>query len=224
NLKGLSGTILVNGYVQPPKGLFINFVARFIDPDGQLRSPVALNAIQPIPEPDPGTTFLAFIGEPQVSDPAVPGGATEKTAERLRLIHTGFDLGASDLSGVRTFVDRGPVVGTVTATRQTGASDGTMTHFTTTDGVFTFTDPSGRTIGTLRANIAEGRMFRDVAAGQPVERLAGFGPLLGGTGVFDGAIGMMTVNAGVGVSSLYIIRVSDPDARYRGVFEDGLAA
>src|SRR5215471_14607236 len=81
SLKGLSGTIVVNGYVQPPKGLFINFVARFIDPSGQLRSSVALNTIQPIPEPDPSTTFLAFIGEPQVSDPAVPGGATEKTTE-----------------------------------------------------------------------------------------------------------------------------------------------
>jgi len=224
NLKGLSGTIVVNGYVQPPKGLFINFVGRFIDPGGQLRSPVPLNTIQPIPEPDPTTTFLAFVGEPQVSDPAVPGGVTEKTTEQLRLIHTGFDLGATDLAGLRTFVDRGPVVGTVTATRHTGASDGPMTHFTTTDGVFTFTDPSGRGIATLRANIVEGKMFRDSVAGQPVERLAGFGPLLGGTGVFDGAIGMMTVNAGVDVSSLYIIRVSDPDGRYRGVFDDGRTA
>jgi len=220
NLKGLSGTIVVNGYVQPPKGLFINFVARFIDPNGQLRSRVALNAVQPIPEPDPSTTFLAFIGEP-LPDPAVPGGAAEKTTEWLRLIHTGFDLGANDLEGLRTFVDHGPVVGSVTATRKIGASDGAMTHFTTNDGLFTFTDPSGRTIGTLRANIVEGKTFRDSAAGQPVERLAGFGPLLGGTGVFDGAIGMMTVNAGVGVSSLYVIRVSDPDGRYRGAFDDG---
>jgi hypothetical protein len=221
NLKGLSGTIVVNGYVQPPKGLFINFVARFIDPSGQLRSAVALNPIQPIPEPDPSTTFLAFVGEPQVSGPAGPV-ATAAT-ERLRLVHSGFDLGASHLEGLRTFVEQGPVVGGVSATRAIGASDGAVTHFTTHDGVFTFEDASGRPIGTLRVNIVEGKIFRDSAAGQPVERVAGFGPLLGGTGVFDGAIGMMTMNAGAGVSSLYVIRVSDPDGRYRAAFETARA-
>jgi hypothetical protein len=222
NLKGLSGTILVNGYVQPPKGLFINFVARFIDPHGQLRSAAALNAIQPIREPDPSTTFLAFVGEPERSESA--GENTLKTTERLRLIHSGFDLGATDLSGLRTIVEQGPVVGSVKATRRIGASDGSTTHFTTTDGVFTFNDASGRPIGTLRADVVEGKMFRDSVAGEAVERLGGFGPLQGGTGTFDGAIGMMTVNAGVGVSSLYVIRVSDPDARYRAAFDDRAAA
>jgi hypothetical protein len=70
-------------------------------------------------------------------------------------------------------------------------------------------------IGTLRANIVEGKLFKDSTGGEPSARLAGLGPIIGGTGVFDGAIGMMTVNAGVGVSSLYVIRVSDPDGRFR---------
>lgn len=224
-LKGLSGTIVVNGYVQPPKGLFINFVARFIDPAGQLRTQVALNPIRPIPEPDPSTTFLAFVGEPQPVEPSAPQVVPNRPAigtkmvERLRLVHTGFDLGAEG-QALRTGVAEGPVVGTVSATVWADPADtGAATPFTSTDGVVTFTDATGRTIGTLRANIVEGKVFHEEVAGQPVQRRAGFGPLLGGTGVFDGAIGMLTVNAGVGVSSLYVIRVSDPDGRYRAAFE-----
>ena len=221
NLQGLSGTIVVNGYVQPPKGLFINFVARFIDPAGRLRSGVPLGALQPIPEPDPSTSFLAFVGEPDLSAPSAfglgPSGVVgTRMTERLRLIHTGFDLGAADGNGLRTDVSEGPVVGTVSANLRFDAADPRpLTPLTSSDGVFSFADASGRLIGTLRANMVEGKIFKDQIDGKPVARLAALGPIISGTGVFDGAIGVMTVNAGVGVSSFYVIRVSDPDGRFR---------
>jgi len=228
-LENLSGTIVVNGYVQPPKGLFINFVARFIDPTGRLRSRTALNPIQPIPEPDPSTTFLAFIGEPDQADAPTPAARPNSNVigtqmvQRLRLVHTGFDLGAGDGpgDGLRTSVEEGPVVGSVSATLWLDPTDtAPISPVTSSDGVFTFTDAAGQTIGVLRANIVEGKIFKDEVNGRSGSRLAGLGPLIGGTGVFDGAVGMMTVNAGVGVSSLYVIRISDPDGRYRAAFQN----
>jgi hypothetical protein len=229
NLKGLTGTIVVNGYVQPPKGLFINFVARFIDPSGQLRSAVPPSALQPIPEPDSSTTFLAFLGEIDPADQAAfsidPSGRLIGTriSERLRLIRTGFDLGPGSADGgLRTFVTEGPAIGSVSANLAFDPADTQATvPMTSTDGVFSFVDAGGRSIGTLRANFVEGRIFREHIGNRAAARLAGLGPIIGGTGAFDGAIGMVTVNAGVGVSSLYVIRVSDPDGRFRKVLAGG---
>jgi len=54
----------------------------------------------------------------------------------------------------------------------------------------------------------------------PVFRFAGFGPILGGTGQFDGAEGMMTMNSAISVfprtlSNLYTFRLYDPSGRFR---------
>src|SRR5206468_3790841 len=71
----------------------------------------------------------------------------------------------------------------------------------TTNGVFSFFDREGKTLGTVNANMIEGRAMRTELEGapMPVFRFAGFGPLLGGTGFFDGADGMMSMNSVVSV-------------------------
>jgi hypothetical protein len=68
----------------------------------------------------------------------------------------------------------------------------------------------------------EGRAMRTELAGapMPVFRFGGFGPILGGTGEFSGADGMMTMNSAISVfprtlSNLYIFRLSDPTGRFR---------
>jgi hypothetical protein len=55
----------------------------------------------------------------------------------------------------------------------------------------------------------------------PVFRVAGFGPLEGGTGTFLGAEGLVTVNAALTLfpnafSTLYVLRIHDPESRIRG--------
>ena len=169
--------------------------------------------------------FLAFLGEPTEVEPLAPGpdGRSPglRVTERLRLIHTGFDLGAQGNEALRTFVEEGPYVGTVRHTlrfEQTTAAG--SVPLTSTDGEFEFVDAGGAVVGTLRADIAEGKVFTDDTDTGRVVRRAGLGPLRGGTGPFDGAAGMMTMNAGADVSSFYVIRVSDVDGRFRAAFAD----
>jgi hypothetical protein len=92
----------------------------------------------------------------------------------------------------------------------------------TAGGVFRFHDLAGRSIGSVSANMVEGRAFRTYLPGapMPVFRLGGFGPIQGGTGEFAGARGMMSVNAVVSVtprtfSNLYVLRFEDPDGKLR---------
>jgi len=232
NLAGLTGTIVVNGYVVPPTGLFINFVARFPDPDGQLLTAAPISICEPEPEPDPGTTFLLLHGEPEPDHVAVERTAPDsqtlgsRVRQRLRLMHTGFDLGSR--FGLRSSTWEGPVVGHVTADLEFDAADPAPTPpIRMANGLFTFTDPAGHVVGTLAANMIEGRAFRTTVKGHPLFRFGGFGPLIDGTGAFEGAVGMMTTNAAIGdsprtQSNLYIIRISDPGGRYRASLGEAL--
>src|SRR5262249_30351799 len=92
----------------------------------------------------------------------------------------------------------------------------------TTDGVFSFFDRNGHSFGTVQANMVEGRAMRTELSGapMPVFRFGGFGPIIGGTGQFTGADGMMSMNSVVSVfprtlSNLYVLRFYDPAGRLR---------
>ena len=100
-----------------------------------------------------------------------------------------------------------------------------MIPIQTTDGVFTFYDQEGSTIGKIFSNMVEGRALRTQIAGLPMPlfRFVGFGPVLGGTGQFSGADGLMTLNSAVSVfprtlSNLYIFRFYDPQMKLRGLW------
>lgn len=224
-LCGLPGTIVVNGYIEPPTGLALNFVVRIADPDARLRAGSSLDPIKEIPDPDPQTAFLIFLGEPDPSRPTTlnqnPDGSIRgsNVFERLRLVHLGFDLGGS--KGLRSRVTAGQLVGTLSGTLLFNPMDPRPVFpIQTTDGVFTFFDRRNSPIGTLRANVAEGRAIPTQLAGRMTWRFGGFGPFLGGTGVFQDAVGMMSLNAAISVfprtlSNLYVLRISDPDGRFR---------
>jgi hypothetical protein len=92
----------------------------------------------------------------------------------------------------------------------------------TTQGVFTFFDENGNTMGTVMSNMVEGRALRTQIAGfpMPLFRFVGFGPILGGTGWFAGADGMLSMNSAVSVfprtlSNLYVFRFYDPEQKLR---------
>jgi hypothetical protein len=231
-LSGLQGLIVVNGYIQPPQSLFLNFVARFMDPRGRLRARSPISPLQVKANPDPGTTFLVFEGE---LDPARPvtlnrgpdGRITGSNVhERLRLVDPTFDLSTAE--GLRGRTEEGPVVGRLQATTLFDpTSPLNPIPFQTRDGLLTFYDRGGGEIGTLRANLVEGRAFPTSIeyAPMPVFRVGGFGPFIEGTGQFRGVIGMLSLNAVISVfprtlSMLYVLRISDPDGRFRAACRD----
>lgn len=235
-LRGLPGTLTVNGYLTPPQSLFLNVIACFLDPGGRLQARSPLRLLQAVPEPDPGTTFVVLHGEvdpdrPVTLNPTPDGRVSGSNLfEVLRLIHIGFDVGAA--AGLRCARRQGPVVGRLATTTHfdpfSAASPGPLR---TSDGVFTFHDPRGQEVGTLRANLAEGRVFPTPVPGlpSPLLRIGGFGPFLGGTGPFAGVEGMLSMSSVISLfprtlSMLYVLRVIDPERRFRAAAREAWGA
>jgi choline dehydrogenase len=223
--RGLPGTICVNGYIEPPQGLALNFILRFADLSCRLRAGSPLAAPREETDLDPHTAFLFFLGEVDPARPTrivgqSPEGIQAEVHERLRLVRLGFD--AATPEGIRSRSCKGPVVGTLRGMLRFNPFDPRpSTPIQTTDGEFTFCDRRGP-VATLNANIVEGRAYRTSLPGapMPVFRFGGFGPFLGGTGVFRDAVGMMSLNAAISVfprtlSNLYVLRATDPDGRFR---------
>jgi hypothetical protein len=229
-LRGLSGTVCVNGHIEPPTSLALNLLVRMVDPEGRLRARDTLTPPWQAPGAPPDAVFLTFLGEPDPERPtrliAGPGGRMigSEVHERLRLVHLDFEVGTH--AGLRAGATTGPVVGSLSGTLffspSPGAEPPSPIPFQTRDGVFTFCDRHGKVVGTLQADIVEGRAFATRLAGAPlpVFRFAGFGPFLGGTGAFGDAAGMLSLNAAISVfprtlSNLYVLRVADADGRFR---------
>jgi hypothetical protein len=227
---GMTGAFVINGYIQPPLKLALNLMVRVMDPQGKLRADGPLAPLRPVPDPDPTATFMFFLGEPDTSKPVKlnisPDGTIlgSQVFERLRLARLDFDL----TSGApRSRTVEGPIVGDVSATLHFNPLAATaVSPIQTTSGVFTFRDQDGRPLGNVFANMVEGRAMRTPLEGapMPVFRFAGFGPLLGGTGLFNRADGMMSMNSAISVfprtlSNLYVFRFYDPQGRFREAAE-----
>ncbi len=139
----------------------------------------------------------------------------------LRLVHTDFDVATSH--GMRSKTSEGRIAGSLSFNLKFDSRDPRVpTPFQTTDAVFNFFDREERTVSTLNANIVEGRGFMTELAGvpPPVVRVVGFGPFVNGSGQFSGASGMLSINGIISISArtpsiLYVLRVSDPDGRFR---------
>ncbi len=88
----------------------------------------------------------------------------------------------------------------------------------------TFTDPAGRTIGSITAARLEGTAFSEHHNGRTLNRLSAYGPASGGTGALTGAGGVLTldttVDADGSTRTLYSLRLADPGGRFRGVDAD----
>lgn len=227
---GMTGAFVINGYIQPPMKLALNLMVRVMDPHGKLRAEGPLTPLRPVPDPDPTATFMFFLGETDTSKPVKlnvsPDGQIlgSQVFERLRLVRLDFDL-ASGRPRSRTV--EGPIVGDVNATLHFNPLASTsVSPIQTTNGVFTFRDRKGNSLGTVLSNMVEGRAIRTPLEGapMPVFRFGGFGPLLGGTGLFARADGMMSMNSAISVfprtlSNLYIFRFYDPHGRFREAAE-----
>jgi hypothetical protein len=232
--RGHQGTTVVNGFIIPPDILGLNIMVRLMDPQGVFNTASTLTALQPMPDPDPGTVFMTFLGEDDLDHPTTLNRASDgqilglNVHELLRLVHVGFDLGKGS-KGIRSTTTTGPIVGRLQTSlyfnplhlKTRGTAQSPIPAYTQ-NGVFTFFDRSWYPVGMLKANIIEGRAFRAELPGapMPVLRMAGFGPLIEGTGQFSGAMGMLSMNAAVSVfphtlSNMYVLRLVDPEGKFR---------
>ena len=217
-------TMVINGFITPPNDLALNLIVRVMDPNGQFTSKAPVPPmVHADPTPQGSGVFMFFLGETDPSRPVrllygEPGGAPigAQIVENLRLTRIDFDK-----ESLQSSTEKGPIVGTASANLYCSfANEQTVTPAQSTGSVFSFHDPQGRSVGSVFANIIEGRAFRTFLPGAPypVFRLGGFGPLLGGTGALAGAQGMMTMNGVISaypptLSNLYILRFLDPDGR-----------
>lgn len=225
-LEGLAGTIAVNGVLDPAGGLSLELMVRMVDVDDRLAATEALTppaGSQPGPA-DLSAVYLYLLGEVDPSRHVVLRTAGLKILgsrvfERMRPGAFSFSV-CPDLRGQ---VAVGPIVGEIGAQLDFNPlALPPINPIQTTQGVFTFQDPDGRRIGTIAADMVEGRSFRTYVEGVslPCFRFGGFGPIQGGSGMFANATGMMTMNALISVfprtlSNLYILRIDDPDGRLR---------
>ena len=102
-----------------------------------------------------------------------------------------------------------------------------ITPFQTRNTEFHLTDLHGRSIGRIAADIVDGRAFTTELPGidVPVYRMGGLAPARGGSGLFEGAEGLITVDSWLSIfpsfiSSVFVLRLADTDGKLRR----GLAA
>jgi hypothetical protein len=226
-LQGLQGNVVVNGYITPPNSLDLHILLRLVDPARRLKARSTPAPLRPFPAPDPGATFLMFLGEADPDNPIVlkmtPQGRVlgATVYERLRLVHSVFQ--APDGGTLATRTEEGAIAGSLRFDLEVDSQDPRVpVPFTTRNAVFTFFDRRRKPVGSLKADIVEGRGFATDLPGapQPVLRMAGFGPFQGGTGPFAGVSGMLSVNGCISIpartpSLSYSFRIADPAGAFR---------
>jgi hypothetical protein len=227
---GLVGSYVING-VLGREGPRFQILIRFQDSDDRLETNSDLSALEQIPDPDPGSTYLTFLGR---QDPAAPiqqkivdgqlvGG---HVTELFSVVGLDFDDGRRG-KGLRTTRRTGQLVGKLETDinfAPTLPPTSAPTPFTTANTTITFRNSDGEVVGTIDPNIEVGQGYLMPLPGfsvpVPSFRIVGFGPIDGGTGQFAGAKGMLAVNSIISVApaalyNLYVLRFDDPDHRLR---------
>ncbi len=225
-LEGLVGNLVVNGYTTPPQIFANNFIIRFIDPTGKLASDSPIPSVQnPVPNPEPNASFVPLMAELHpdyqvVIAPSKDGKKKEiHIVERLRLVDTSFDIHPT----LRSRTVEREVVGEQRTTLIFDPDDpNEVIPLYSANSEFTFFADGNKPIGSLKANLFEGRAFRThlPELEQPFFRITGFGPFIEGTGQFKDMIGMVSVNGALSLtpgalSAMYMLRMSDPLGRFR---------
>jgi len=230
-LEGREGTLIFTGTLTPQQQFMGNINLRLRDPEETLVSENDLYPIETIQNPDRDNTFLELRllkknkNVKTTFGPPPSGNLVSLiTPSEMRAVRYSYVAGSR---GPRTHMQVGQALGPMSATVffDLAAPPGTAeapVPFTTQE-LYTFNTPSGETVGTISCGVVEGISFGlkfPQAPGQPGVRFAGFGPITGGTGVFAGAQGMLTVNSLIGIaphalSLMHCLHLVDPDHRWR---------
>jgi hypothetical protein len=232
---GLSGTFVFTGKLTADFNFLGNVTARFLDWDGVLRSDSPISPGDSVSDPDPDATYIVLRGmkkDQNVKSEYIFGPSGMPTG-----LLTPAEFRSVDYTFTRRHTGRGlrtsRTVGSVVAKYSVGAritadllsppgTPDAPQPFTTQE-VYIFANPDGEPVGTLTAGVVLGKSFNltfPMLPGQPGLRFAGFGPIQEGTGVFEGAKGMLTVNSLIGISPhalalMHVIRIIGPAHKLR---------
>jgi len=224
-LQGLIGNLVVNGYTTPPQIFANNFIIRFVDLPGTLISNAPIPPISsPVDNPEPNAAFIQLMAELRpgstlVIEPGPDGKKKVRMQQQLRLADNSFDV----FPVLRSRTIEKEIVGEQTTTFVFDPDDpNQVIPLYSVNSEFRFFTKSNKTIGTLKANIFEGRAFRTVIPElqQPFFRVTGFGPFLEGTGQFKDMIGMVSINGALSLtpgafSAMCMLRMADPLKRFQ---------
>jgi hypothetical protein len=224
-LQGLVGNLVVNGYTTPPQIFANNFIIRFVDTAGKLIADTAIPPVSsPVQNPEPNAAFIPVMAELQpesqlIIEPMRDGKKKIHLFQQLRLADNSFDVE--------------PVLRSRTIEREIIGDQRTTLIFDPDDpneviplysinSEFRFIADNNQLIGSLKANLFEGRAFRTALPelAQPFFRITGFGPFIEGTGQFKDMVGMVSVNGALSLSpgafsAMYMLRMADPLKRFQ---------
>src|SRR5262245_54329459 len=115
-LKGREGSYTCSGALAPERGFSGNLICRVIDPEGSLCLDRELPGLRPIPDPEPGITYLLFRGQKKDRSQKTtytfgPDGRLEgfRVEQQLKLFH--LDFAARGREGLRSVKSIGQVIG-----------------------------------------------------------------------------------------------------------------
>ncbi|HVT19304.1 MAG TPA: hypothetical protein VHQ90_24385 [Thermoanaerobaculia bacterium] len=228
----VQGSFALNGWVTPPDGFGFEMLVRVMDPAPGLLAggPLGLKsepaASRGAGDPLAGSNYTTFLGEPDPANPIhqdfKPDGTMlgATVSELLRVVRVEYELGNGGKSLRAHHATEDWIAGRLTTKirfnpfdPKTPGTPESPLPWRTEGTTIAFFDPAGKEIGTVGANVDEGRGFLTRFAGfpAPVLNLVGFGPFAGGTGAFADSRGMLSVNAGVSVApatlaNLYVLR------------------
>lgn len=222
------GSFVMNGFVSPPNELDFELLIRVLNPgEGQLTQGELTGGGKRKPASKGPSTYVTFLGSPdpkvEIHQDFAPDGTMlgATVSELLRLASVSYDSGG-DGKPLTARTDTADWVAGHIQTKirfnpfsSPGSAKSPM-PWHTEDTVITFYDIHGESMGTIGANIQEGRGFLAQYPGfpAPVFNLVGFGAFQGGTAALADAKGMLSTNAAVAVSpamlsNMYVLRL-DP--------------
>ena len=240
NLKGFEGTLCIQGSLTAELGFQGNVNCRIVDPNEQLvAKPNSIPPLDPVKSQFEestfncdGATYIVMRGEKKNRTVRTeygpsPGQGLVSLVTPAEMKNVRFPLRAQLGNRIQSDMKVGEHIAYLKATVGLDilASPGTPkapNDFQTTN-VYTFVDCKDRTIGTITAVVETGKSFDlkfPQAPGQPGMRYGGFGPIVGGTGLFEGVTGSLVVNSAIGVaphalSMLNVLRIIDPSGKLR---------
>jgi hypothetical protein len=227
---GLEASVAMSGILTRGLGFDGTITVRIPDSTGRLRSETVAPDVD-ASGPQPVGTVILLRGEKKdrtvkTSFGPKPGPDLDSlvTPSQMRAVRYGCAIGDESIKGDMTV---GPIVAHMNADVHFNleAPPGTSDRpgpFTTSE-LYEFVDPCGGVPGTLSASVEEGISFGlqfPAAPGQPGVRFTGYGPIRGGTGAFEGAEGVLTVNSVIGIaphvlSLTHVLYLVDPGGRFR---------
>jgi hypothetical protein len=229
---GREGTLVCCGTITPNLGFSGNVNLRVRDDQGTIVTRDEITPLTSVCAPENGHTFLELQLAKKDSNvlttfgpPPGNGLVSLMTPSEMRSVQYSYQQGKT---GLRTRAAAGQVLGPMQATvffdlfGPPATADSPATP--TTQETYVFASPSGDTLGTVSCGVTLGYSFAlqfPSAPGQLAMRFGGVGPIRDGTGIFQGAQGMLAVNSLIAISPhalslMHVLYLVDGRARFPG--------